>query len=115
MTAMLLACKYEEVSVPVVEDLVTVSARAYTNGQVLEIEKWILNTLEFNMSVPTPDVFMRRFLKETDYDRKVHLVSFFMLELCLVEYQMLKYHPSLLAAAVVYTAQHVLSVAAGNG
>lgn len=109
VTAMLLACKYEEVSVPVVEDLVIISDRAYTKGQVLEMESWILNTLEFNMSVPTPYVFMRRFLKAADSDRKLQLVSFFMLELCLVEYQMLKYRPSLLAAAAVYTAQRAIS------
>jgi cyclin B len=40
---------------------------------------------------------------------QLHLVSFFMLELCLVEYQMLKYRPSLLAAAAVYTAQRAIS------
>uniref|UniRef100_A0A453CMP7 Cyclin C-terminal domain-containing protein n=1 Tax=Aegilops tauschii subsp. strangulata TaxID=200361 RepID=A0A453CMP7_AEGTS len=38
-------------------------------------------------------------------ESQLQLVSFFMLELCLVEYQMLKYCPSLLAAAAVYTAQ----------
>jgi hypothetical protein len=37
VTAMLLACKYEEVSVPVVEDLVLISDRAYTKGQILEM------------------------------------------------------------------------------
>ncbi|KAF8702475.1 hypothetical protein HU200_032853 [Digitaria exilis] len=105
VTAMLLACKYEEVSVPVVEDLVLISDRAYTKGQILEMEKLILNTLQFNMSVPTPYVFMRRFLKAADSDKQLELVSFFMLELCLVEYQMLKYRPSVLAAAAVYTAQ----------
>ena len=39
VTAMLLACKYEEVSVPVVEDLVLISDRAYTKGQILEMVK----------------------------------------------------------------------------
>ncbi|KAJ1272296.1 hypothetical protein BS78_06G191500 [Paspalum vaginatum] len=105
VTAMLLACKYEEVSVPVVEDLVLISDRAYTNGQILEMEKLILNTLQFNMSVPTPYVFMKRFLKAADSDKQLELVSFFLLELCLVEYHMLKYRPSHLAAAAVYTAQ----------
>ncbi|CAL5015431.1 unnamed protein product [Urochloa decumbens] len=105
VTAMLLACKYEEVSVPVVDDLVLISDRAYTKGQILEMEKFILNTLQFNMSVPTSYVFMRRFLKAADSDKQLEQVSFFMLELCLVEYQMLKYQPSLLAAAAVYTAQ----------
>ncbi|XP_062186262.1 cyclin-B2-1-like [Phragmites australis] len=109
VTAMLLACKYEEVSVPVVEDLVLISDRAYTKGQILEMEKLILSTLKFNMSVPTPYVFMRRFLKAADSDKQLELVSFFMLELCLVEYQMLKYPPSLLAAAAVYTAQCSIS------
>ncbi|KAG8065781.1 hypothetical protein GUJ93_ZPchr0004g38949 [Zizania palustris] len=109
VTAMFLACKYEEVSVPVVEDLVLISDRAYTKGQILEMEKLILNTLQFNMSVPTPYVFMRRFLKAANSDKQLELLSFFLLELSLVEYQMLKYKPSLLAAAAVYTAQCAIS------
>ncbi|BAF15478.1 cyclin-B2-1 [Oryza sativa Japonica Group] len=109
VTAMLLACKYEEVAVPVVEDLVLISDRAYTKGQILEMEKLILNTLQFNMSVPTPYVFMRRFLKAAQSDKQLQLLSFFILELSLVEYQMLKYRPSLLAAAAVYTAQCALT------
>lgn len=37
VTAMLIACKYEEVSVPVVEDLVLISDRAYTRDDILEM------------------------------------------------------------------------------
>lgn len=37
VTAMLLACKYEEVSVPVVEDLVLISDRAYTRQEILDM------------------------------------------------------------------------------
>lgn len=37
ITALLLACKYEEVSVPVVEDLIVISDRAYTRSEVLEM------------------------------------------------------------------------------
>ncbi|WOL16827.1 G2/mitotic-specific cyclin-2-like [Canna indica] len=105
VTAMLLACKYEEVSVPVVEDLILISDRAYTREEVLEMERLIVNTLQFNMSVPTPYVFMRRFLKAAESDKKLELLSFFVIELCLVEYKMLKFQPSLLAAAAIYTAQ----------
>ncbi|OAY82978.1 Cyclin-B2-2, partial [Ananas comosus] len=84
VTAMLLACKYEE-------------------------ERLMVNTLQFNMSVPTPYVFMRRFLKAAQSDKKVELLSFFLIELSLVEYQMLKFRPSHLAAAAIYTAQSTLS------
>ncbi|GFS39389.1 cyclin B2;2 [Actinidia rufa] len=108
LVAMLLACKYEEVSVPVVEDLVFISDKAYSRKEVLEMEKWMLNTLQFNMSVPTPYVFMKRYLKAAQSDKKLELLSFFLMELCLVEYEMLKFPPSVLAAAAVYTAQCTL-------
>jgi G2/mitotic-specific cyclin-B, other len=37
VTAMLLACKYEEVSVPIVEDLILICDRAYTRADILEM------------------------------------------------------------------------------
>ncbi|XVF74113.1 hypothetical protein PTKIN_Ptkin13bG0034100 [Pterospermum kingtungense] len=71
ITAMLLACKYEEVSVPVVEDLILISDKAYTRKEVLDMEKLMVNTLKFNLSLPTPYVFMRRFLKAAGSNKKV--------------------------------------------
>ncbi|XP_068304942.1 uncharacterized protein [Pyrus communis] len=109
LVAMLLACKYEEVSAPIVGDLILISDKAYTRQEVLEMENLMLNTLQFNMSVATPYVFMSRFLKAAQSDNKIELLSFFLIELSLVEYQMLKFPPSLLAAAAVYTAQCTLS------
>ncbi|XP_057784074.1 LOW QUALITY PROTEIN: G2/mitotic-specific cyclin-2-like [Salvia miltiorrhiza] len=108
LVALLLACKYEEVSVPVVDDLVFISDKAYTRKEVLEMERLMLNTLQFNMSVPTPYVFMKRFLKAAQSDKKLELLSFFLIELCQVEYEMLKYSPSFLVAAAIYTAQSTL-------
>ncbi|XWS29132.1 hypothetical protein CRYUN_Cryun24cG0002100 [Craigia yunnanensis] len=71
-------------------------------------ERLMLSTLQFNMSFPTPYVFMRRFLKAAQSDKKLELLSFFLIELALVEYEMLKFQPSLLAAAAIYTAQSSL-------
>ena len=99
VTAMLLACKFEEVSVPVVEDFIVISDKAYSRKEVLEMvyitksiyllhflniirfriydllvclqEKLMINTLQFNLSIPTPYVFMRRFLKAAQADKKV--------------------------------------------
>uniref|UniRef100_A0A7N0V5Z7 Cyclin N-terminal domain-containing protein n=2 Tax=Kalanchoe fedtschenkoi TaxID=63787 RepID=A0A7N0V5Z7_KALFE len=109
ITSLLLACKYEEVSVPAVGDMILISDKAYTRQEVLDMEKLIINALQFNMSVPTPYVFMRRFLKAAQSDEKVELLSFYIIELCLVEYEMLKFHPSLLAAAAIFTAQCALN------
>ncbi|KAF3663944.1 putative U-box domain-containing protein 15-like [Capsicum annuum] len=68
---------YEEISVPVVKDLILISDKAYARKQVLEM---------------------------------VELVSFFLIELCLVEYEMLRFPTSILAVAAVFTAQCTLSV-----
>ncbi|CAA3005532.1 G2 mitotic-specific cyclin-2-like [Olea europaea subsp. europaea] len=75
LVAMLLACKYEEVSVPVLDDLVLISDKAYTRKEVLDMEKLMLNTLQYNLSVPTAYVFIRRFLKAAQFDRKVGTCS----------------------------------------
>ncbi|CAH2036711.1 unnamed protein product [Thlaspi arvense] len=104
VTALLLACKYEEVSVPVVDDLILISDKAYTRREVLDMEKLMANTLQFNFSLPTPYVFMRRFLKAAQSDKKLEVLSFFIVELCLVEYEMLEFPPSKLAASAIYTA-----------
>lgn len=37
VTAMLLACKYEEISVPLVDDFVLISDKAYTTKEVLDM------------------------------------------------------------------------------
>lgn len=37
LTAILLACKYEEVSVPLVEDLLLLSDKAYTRKEVIDM------------------------------------------------------------------------------
>ncbi|KAF3617830.1 hypothetical protein FXO38_23952 [Capsicum annuum] len=74
---LLLAYKYEEVSVPVVEGLILISEKAYARKEVLEM---------------------------------VELVSFFLIDLCLVEYEMLRFPPSMLAAAAIFTAQCTLGV-----
>ncbi|KAM3290425.1 hypothetical protein P3S67_018714 [Capsicum chacoense] len=110
ITTFLLACKYEEVSVPVVEDLILIYDKAYARKEALEMEKLMVNALQFNMTVPTTYVFMRQFLKASQSDKKVDLVSFFFIELCLVEYAMLRFPPSMVAAAAVFTAQCTLGV-----
>lgn len=41
VTAMFLACKYEEVSIPVVKDLVLITDKAYTGKEVVEMVNFL--------------------------------------------------------------------------
>ncbi|KAI3704477.1 hypothetical protein L1987_74698 [Smallanthus sonchifolius] len=105
MVAMLLSRKYEKDSVLLVKDLSSYADDSYSTSEILEMEKLMLNTLEYDMSQPTAYVFITRFLKAARSEPQLDHLSFFLIELCLREYAMLKFPPSLLAAASVYTAQ----------
>ncbi|KAL2929474.1 G2/mitotic-specific cyclin-2 [Bienertia sinuspersici] len=56
------------------------------------------------MSLPTPYAFISKTLKAAESDKKLELLCLYLIELSLVEYEMIKFPPSLLAAAAVYTA-----------
>ncbi|KAF5184086.1 G2/mitotic-specific cyclin-2, partial [Thalictrum thalictroides] len=63
ISAMLIASKYEEIWALEVNDFVCISDRAYTRKQVLLMEKSILDKLEWSLTVPTPYMFLVRFIK----------------------------------------------------
>ena len=101
VTALLVACKYEEIYPPEVKDCVYITDRAYTRQQVLDMEKDIVKKLEFKFTVPTGYPFLQRFLHIAKANETVsHLASYYM-ERMLQEYNFLRYRPSLIAAAAV--------------
>lgn len=110
LTALLIASKYEDFWHPRVKDLISISAESYTRDQLLGMEKLILNKLKFRLNLPTLYVFMLRFLKAAQGDTKLEHLAFFLIELCLVEYEALKYKPSMLCAAAIYVARCTLQL-----
>lgn len=63
ISAMLIACKYEEIWPPEVNDLIAISDNAYTREQILGMEKAVLGVLGWYLTVPTPYVFLVRYTK----------------------------------------------------
>ncbi|XP_074296211.1 putative cyclin-B3-1 isoform X3 [Silene latifolia] len=109
LTSLLLASKYEDFWHPGVKDLISISAESYTRKQFLEMEKDILKKLKFRMNLPTPYVFMLRFLKASQSEKKLEHLAFYLIELCLIDYEVLKFRPSLLCASAVYVARCTLN------
>ncbi|WOK96788.1 G2/mitotic-specific cyclin S13-7-like isoform X1 [Canna indica] len=106
VAAMLIASKYEEIWAPeVVNDFICISDRAYTREQILGMEKGILNKLEWNLTVPTPYVFLVRFVKASLCDAMEEHMVFFFAELALMQYSLITCCPSMVAAAAVYAAR----------
>eukprot|EP00887_Chlorella_sp_A99_P006048 scaffold22.g6048.t1 len=121
VTAMLVASKYEEIWAPEVRDFVYISDRAYTRDQILNMEKIMLNTLRFNLTVPTPYNFLCRYLKAAGVtadkangeeavraDMEVINYATYLVELALVDYAALRFPYSMLACAAIHTASTAL-------
>ncbi|KAK3001795.1 hypothetical protein RJ639_021327, partial [Escallonia herrerae] len=107
--AMLMASKYEEIWAPEVNDFVQISDSAYTHEQVLSMEKRILGALEWNLTVPTPYVFLIRFIKASLFEQKMENMVYFLAELGMMNYVSVLYCPSMVAASAVYAARCTLN------
>ncbi|CAI9099593.1 OLC1v1036441C1 [Oldenlandia corymbosa var. corymbosa] len=109
MGAMLVASKYEEIWAPEVNDLVCISDGAYTHAQVLTMEKCILGELQWTLTVPTPYVFLVRFIKAAIPDSDImETMVYFLAELGVMNYATITYCPSMIAASAVYAARCTL-------
>ncbi|CAA7026019.1 unnamed protein product [Microthlaspi erraticum] len=108
LTALLLASKYEDYWHPRIKDLISISAESYTREQILGMERTMLKQLKFRLNEATPYVFMLRFLKAAQSNKKLEQLAFYLIELCLVEYEALKFKPSLLCASAIYVARCTL-------
>jgi G2/mitotic-specific cyclin-B, other len=104
VTCLLIACKYEEIYPPIVSDVVYITDNAYTAAEILEMERSVLLTLDFDLHVTSPYRFFERFCylaKPTETEMQF---AQYMMEGSLVSYAMLKYSPAVLAASALYFA-----------
>lgn len=106
VSALLVACKYEEIYPPEANDCVYITDKAYSREEVLEMEMKILTFFGYSVTSPTVYHFLMRFLRVGGYhlqSRTAHRASYFA-ERCLQEHEMLSYKPSVVAAATMFLA-----------
>ncbi|KAI9540521.1 G2/mitotic-specific cyclin-B2 [Dissostichus eleginoides] len=108
VTAMLVACKYEEMYAPEVGDFAYITDSAFTKAQILEMEQLILRTLNFELGRPLPLHFLRRASKVSNSDVERHTLAKYLMELTLLDYNMVHYRPSEIAAASLALSQLLL-------
>ena len=63
IAALLMVTKYEEIYPPEIRDLVYITDHAYNKAEILEMESEIVNTLHFQLTIPTIHSFLCRYLK----------------------------------------------------
>lgn len=108
ITAMFIASKYEEVLSPHVGNFKHVADNGFSESEILAAERFILQTLEYDLSYPNPMNFLRRISKADNYDIQTRTVAKYLLEISVVDRRFLAYAPSHIAAAAMYMARLIL-------
>lgn len=108
VTSMLIASKYEEMYAPEVADFVYITDNAYTKKEILEMEQTILKALSFSFGRPLCLHFLRRNSKAGQVDANKHTLAKYLMELTIVEYDMVQYLPSQVAAAALCLSMKLL-------
>ncbi|ESQ53333.1 hypothetical protein EUTSA_v10025317mg [Eutrema salsugineum] len=109
LSALLMSSKYEEIWPPQVEDLVDIADHAYSHKQILVMEKTILSTLEWYLTVPTHYVFLARFIKASIADQRMENMVHYLVELGVMHYDTtIMFSPSMVAASAIYAARSAL-------
>ncbi|KAJ6797188.1 putative cyclin-A1-1 [Iris pallida] len=113
VACMLIASKYEEICAPQVEEFCYITDNTYFKDEVLQMEAVVLKFLRFEITAPTIKCFLRRFVRvaqgcDAVPQLQLEFLASYLAELSLLEYTMLCYSPSLVAAAAIFLAKFML-------
>ncbi|XP_022952036.1 putative cyclin-A3-1 [Cucurbita moschata] len=113
VSSMLIASKYEEITPPHVEDFCYITDNTYRRDEVVKMEADILKSLNFEMGNPTAKTFLRRFTNIAQEDFKtpslqLEFLGHYLAELSLLDYNFVKFLPSLVAASAVFLAKFIM-------
>lgn len=119
VSAMFIASKYEEIYAPELRDFEFVTKEKCNKKSILGMEYEILKKLQFNVLIVSPLLIFNRLffiasmskeeLKSNEMNQIYHFSNFIM-ELCLLEYAMLKYSPSVIAASALFVSRKIFKV-----
>uniref|UniRef100_A0A8D3CTG2 G2/mitotic-specific cyclin-B2 n=1 Tax=Scophthalmus maximus TaxID=52904 RepID=A0A8D3CTG2_SCOMX len=103
-TAMLIASKFEERSPPCVDDFLYICDDAYKKEELISMEANILQTLSFDINIPIPYRFLRRYAKCVSAGMDTLTLARYYCELSLMDMELVPERGSLLASACLLVA-----------
>ncbi|KAL3476338.1 cyclin-like protein [Aspergillus californicus] len=108
VAAMFIASKYEEVLSPHVANFSHVADETFSDKEILDAERHILATLEYNISYPNPMNFLRRISKADNYDIQTRTLGKYLMEISLLDHRFLGFPQSQTGAASMFLARLIL-------
>ncbi|KAK4158202.1 cyclin-like protein [Chaetomidium leptoderma] len=109
ITAMFIASKYEEVLSPHIANFRHIADDGFTEAEILSAERFVLATLNYDLSYPNPMNFLRRISKADNYDIHSRTVGKYLMEISLLDHRLMAYRPSHIAAAAMYLSRMILN------
>ncbi|KAF5444842.1 hypothetical protein F2P56_033941 [Juglans regia] len=113
VSSMLIASKYEEITPPKVDEFCSITDNTFSKAEVVKMEADILKLLMFEMGNPTIKTFLRIFnsVAQEYYktpNSKLEFLGYYLAELSLLDYNCVKFSPSLVAASVIFIARFII-------
>lgn len=108
ISALFIACKYEEIHCPTLREIIYMLDGAYDRDDIIKAEKYIIDTLEFEIGWPGPMSFLRRISKADDYEYDIRTLAKYLLESTIMDSKLVSAQPSWLAAGAYFLSRVIL-------
>ena len=97
-----ISCKFYEIYYPQLKECVEATDGAYSKEDLLRIEKDILKTTNYNLLPPSQEDFYNIIAKSFGFNEKQYYLGKYFMENSLIDYNMIKYSPSVIAVSCSY-------------
>jgi cyclin B len=102
ITALMIACKHEEIDLPKINDFIYITDNAYVKEEVIKMEEMVLSKLNFSFLYPSPIKFFEYLSLHFHFEKKHHMMGKYLMESFLLDVKNMKYKPSIISCACTY-------------
>lgn len=108
VAALFVACKYEEITFPTVQEIAYLADNAYSVDEIIQAERFLVNLFDFELGAPGPMSFLRRSSKADDYDNEIRTVAKYLIEVAVMDHRFVGAQMGWIAAASHCLARKIL-------
>ena len=102
ITALMIACKHEEIDLLKINDFIYLTDNAYKKNEVIKMEEELLDKLNFSFVYPSPIKLFEYLSLHFGFNKTQHLMGKFLMENFLLDIKNVKYSPSIISCACIY-------------
>lgn len=106
--ALSLACKYEEMLAPLIDDFLYLCKNTYQRKELIDMEKEMLKALNYDLGRPVSVIFLRRYNMAAKADKLQHCYSKYLIDMALLDSKFCHIRPSMIAAGAAYVAMCII-------